>query len=168
MLGKARELTIKKEQAILRDVGPTSQSSRMGLGDRSENMSHSRTSSQPSSSSGQDAARSGMCHMLPRNPSWPVIVDIRDKALYQPSYSEFYTYVPGDCSLLGLGLGGSQTGVGGASGSQGFYVDVNEIRARDSWVESRSEAGFNDAVKVRLLGPGVDADLPPDTYQRRF
>lgn len=64
MLGKARELTITKQQPVLRDVGRGSRSSGMASSDRSEKLSRSRTSSKPTLSEGQDAIKSSRCFLI--------------------------------------------------------------------------------------------------------
>ncbi|KAK1966985.1 hypothetical protein LY78DRAFT_25270 [Colletotrichum sublineola] len=84
MLGTARELTITKQQPVLRDVGRTSRSSGIASSDRWGKASQSRASSSPTSSSRQSAAQS---------------------ARHQPSLSEFYAYVQSDCSLSGSANG---------------------------------------------------------------
>ncbi|KAK2032154.1 hypothetical protein LX32DRAFT_217982 [Colletotrichum zoysiae] len=84
MLGTARELTITKQQPVLRDVGRATRSSGMASSDRSGKTSQSRASSRPTSSSRQNTAQS---------------------ARHQPSFSEFYAYVQSDCSLPGSANG---------------------------------------------------------------
>ncbi|KAK1597782.1 uncharacterized protein LY79DRAFT_356288 [Colletotrichum navitas] len=84
MLGTARELTITKQQPVLRDVGRPTCSSGMASSDRSGKESQSGATSRPTSSSRQNTTQS---------------------ARHQPSFSEFYAYVESDYSLPGSANG---------------------------------------------------------------
>ncbi|KAK1998875.1 hypothetical protein LX36DRAFT_17128 [Colletotrichum falcatum] len=84
MLRTARELSITKQQPVLRDVGRASRSSKMASSDRSGKPSQSRASSRSTSSSRQNTTQ---------------------PARHQPSFSEFYAYVQSDCSLPGSANG---------------------------------------------------------------
>ncbi|OBR03690.1 hypothetical protein CH63R_12817 [Colletotrichum higginsianum IMI 349063] len=132
MLGKARELTITRQQPVLRDVGRASRSSGIASSDRSGKISYSRLSSRPSSSSKQDNTRT---------------------ARHQPSFSEFYDYVRGDCSLPGS-ANGSERGAGGVPGSQASHSDYHKPATRRGQGEFRSGVGHSHADGSEQSGQG--------------
>ncbi|GKT49433.1 uncharacterized protein ColSpa_09614 [Colletotrichum spaethianum] len=142
MLGKARELTITKQQPVLRDVGRASRSSGMASSERSGKLSHSRASSRPSSSSRQDTTQSGRHPLRLSGPAEALGLTRHAQARHQPSFSDFYAYVQGDCSRPGS-ANGSQVGVGGVRGSQASYSDYQAPEARRGQGESRSDAGLS-------------------------
>ncbi|KAK1497277.1 hypothetical protein CTAM01_07941 [Colletotrichum tamarilloi] len=128
MLGKARELTITKQQPVLRDVGRGSRSSGMDSGDRSEKLSCSRTSSRPSSSEGQDAMRS---------------------TRHQPSLSAFYAYVEHDGSPSGSN-NGSQVDIGVVPGSR---ASCSDYQAEDIWVGQGKTRPSSSLEESAVLEP---------------
>ncbi|KAL0782767.1 hypothetical protein CaCOL14_000673 [Colletotrichum acutatum] len=128
MLGKARELTITKQQPVLRDVGRGSRSSEMDSSDRLEKLSCSRTSSRPSFSEGQDAMRS---------------------TRHQPSLSAFYAYVEHDGSPSGSN-NGSQADIGAVPGSQASYSDY---QAEDIWAEQGKTRSSPSLEQVAVSEP---------------
>ncbi|KAJ0166287.1 hypothetical protein CTA2_7921 [Colletotrichum tanaceti] len=132
MLGKARELTITRQQPVLRDVGRASRSSRIASSDRSGKMSHSRLSSRPSSSSKQENTRS---------------------ARHQPSFSEFYDYVRGECSLPGS-ANGLERGAVDVPRSQASHSDYQKPETRRGQGEFRSGVGHSHADGSQQSGRG--------------
>ncbi|KAF6821638.1 hypothetical protein CSOJ01_00141 [Colletotrichum sojae] len=145
MFEQARELTITRQQPVLRDVGRTSRSSRMDSSDRSERLCNSRASSRPSSFAGLEVTKS---------------------AQHQPSYSEFYAYIPDDFTLPELISSGFPV-VGGAAVSEASYSDGDEKgQTREIQAESQLDTDFEDAVESRVSESDGNSKPLSDTCER--
>ncbi|KAF0316571.1 hypothetical protein GQ607_016217 [Colletotrichum asianum] len=132
------------DQPVLRDVGRPSRSSRMASSDQSEKICHARTSSLRSLWSHQTAAKS---------------------AHRRPSLSEFYTYVPSDCSLSGCVPAGSQR-AHSMPRPQAPVSDCHNPAAHGIQVYSPSEDSLKEAEGSPQEGIG-GANLQTDRFRRR-